>query len=554
MYSNKENIQQLLGAMLGQGIRHVVLSPGSRNAPLIHSITQHPGFTCYTIVDERSASYFALGLILRLQQPVAVCCTSGTALLNYSSATAEAYYQKLPLLVISADRPRHWIGQADGQTINQQNVLENYVRRSINLPEVHGDEDKWLCNRLANEALLALSSGDAGPVHINIPLSEPLYEFTEEHIPPVRLIRRIEGKAVIPNSYISDWEAGRKKLLVVGQLLPCYKIRAAVEQLAKRHDAVVVAEHTANLPNSVSVDFLEQILTSLSLDEEPLFAPELLITVGGHIVSKKLKQFLRRNKPAKHWHVGSEVVDTFQSLTDLLDVAPDALVEAVAGSEKGDSAYYDCWMKRSAEVGALSEAYLATVPYTDLSVFASIFRSMPGGISLHLGNSTPVRYAQQFKRPDNVQVFCNRGTSGIDGVVSTFAGYSVNASELSLLVVGELSFLYDSNGLWNRYLSPKCRIIVVNNSGGGIFRLIDGPSRSHALEQHIEYSHTQSVKSIALAFGVEYCSASTQQELDAQLTHIFDTSIERPLLLEVFTPSKVNAAVYKDYFEHLKTI
>lgn len=553
MYSNKQNIQQLLSLMLEHGVRHVVLSPGSRNAPLIHSLNQHPSFTCYTIVDERSASYFALGLILKLQQPVAICCTSGTALLNYSSATAEAFYQRLPLLVISADRPIHWIGQADGQTINQKNVLANFVRKSITLPEIFSNDDKWLCNRLINEGLLALTVGDVGPVHINIPLSEPLYEFTAEYLPVARKIEKAKGRKELPTSYLEMWKGYKKRMVVVGQHLPNEQFSAIIENFALRGDTVIIAEHTANLSASSSVAYFEQILTSFKEDEEASFAPDLLLTLGGHIISKKLKQFLRKNRPLAHWHVGAEVVDTFQSLTDLIDVDASSLVEALASVELGDLSYSNAWNIRCNAIATMAKEYLARASYSDLSVFNAIFKWMPSNISLHLGNSTPVRYAQQFMLPANVRVFSNRGTSGIDGVVSTFAGYSVNATELSVLLIGELSFFYDSNGLWNRYLSTNCRIVVINNAGGGIFRLIDGPSRSNALEEHIEYSHNQSVENIAKAFGVRYLSASSQKEVDKQIATLFDCSFQEPMLLEVFTPSKVNAAIYKGFFDHIKT-
>lgn len=553
MYSSKKNIQQLVALMLGHGVTNVVLSPGSRNAPLIHTFTRHPDFTCYTIVDERSASYFALGLMLKLQQPVAVCCTSGTALLNYSSATAEAFYQKLPLLVISADRPQHWVGQADGQTINQQNVLANFVRRSITLPEVHTDEDLWLCNRRANEALLALTVGNVGPVHINIPLSEPLYDFSAEVIPQVRKVRLIQGKAEVPTAFVEAFGAFTKKMVVVGQLQPNSELTHAIELLSKRNDVVIIAEHTANLSSGIAVERFEEVLASSTSEGlEPLI-PELLITLGGHIVSKRLKQFLRKNSPVEHWHIGNEVVDTYQCLTDVIDVLPLIFIKKIVKADIGITDYCAAWHTRSLALYDASVGYLRDIVYCDLSVMRAIYSAMPARISLHLGNSTPVRYAQLFRLPIGVEAFSNRGTSGIDGVVSTFTGYSVGASHISLLIVGELSFLYDSNGLWNRYLSPKCRIVVINNGGGGIFRLIDGPSRSEALEQHIEYRHGQSVRSIAEAFGVRYLAASSQQEVEQQLKVLFDEAVNVPVLLEIFTPSDVNASIYKGYFEYLKT-
>jgi 2-succinyl-5-enolpyruvyl-6-hydroxy-3-cyclohexene-1-carboxylate synthase len=553
MYSNKKSIQQLLALMLEHGVTNVVLSPGSRNAPLIHTFSQHPQFTCYTIVDERSAAYFALGLILKTQKPVAVCCTSGTALLNYSSATAEAYYQKLPLMVISADRPAHWVGQADGQTINQKNVLANFVKRSVTLPEIHSAEDLWLCNRLVNEALIALTRIDAGPVHVNIPLSEPLYEFTEETIPAVRKIQLVEGKIEVPSAYVEEWTPFTKKMVVVGQHLPSKELVNAIEELSKRGDTVIIAEHTANLPSAVSVRQFEKVLVSLSENEKAQFAPDILLTIGGHIVSKRFKQLIRRHQPLKHWRIGGDVVDTYQSLTDLLDIDAPSFVDEIAKADVGATEYQDIWINRSERVQSAGAEYLKSIPYCDLLVYKTIFERMPSGISLHLGNSTPVRYAQLFALSNDVDVYSNRGTSGIDGVVSTFAGFASKNDKLSLLVVGELSFLYDSNGLWNRYLSSKARIIVINNAGGGIFRLIDGPSRSEALEQHIEYRHGQSVENIAKAFGVEYLSASSEKELEDSFATLMNQNINKPMLLEVFTPSELNSEVYKGYFEYLKT-
>ncbi|WP_320052582.1 2-succinyl-5-enolpyruvyl-6-hydroxy-3-cyclohexene-1-carboxylic-acid synthase [uncultured Acetobacteroides sp.] len=553
MYSNKKSIQQLLALMLEHGVTNVVLSPGSRNAPLIHTFSQHPQLTCYTIVDERSAAYFALGLILKTQKPVAVCCTSGTALLNYSSATAEAYYQKLPLMVISADRPAHWVGQADGQTINQKNVLANFVKRSVTLPEIHSAEDLWLCNRLVNEALVALTRIDAGPVHVNIPLSEPLYEFTEEVIPLARKIRLVEGKADVPTAYVEEWGTFTKKMVVVGQLLPSEEMAGAIEKLSRRGDTVIIAEHTANLPSAVSVRQFEQVLVSLSEAEKAQFAPDILLTIGGHIVSKRFKQLIRKCQPSKHWRIGCDVVDTYQSLTDLLDVDAPSFVNEIAKVEVGATEYQDIWTNRSERIQSAGAEYLKSIPYCDLLVYKTIFERMPSGISLHLGNSTPVRYAQLFALSNDIDVYSNRGTSGIDGVVSTFAGFASKNDKMSLLVVGELSFLYDSNGLWNRYLSPKARIIVINNAGGGIFRLIDGPSRSEALEQHIEYRHGQSVENIARAFWVEYLSASNEKELENSFATLMDQNINKPMLLEVFTPSELNSEVYKGYFEYLKT-
>ena len=342
-------------------------------------------------------------------------------------------------------------------------------------------------------------------------------------------------------------------MVVVGQHLPSKELTSAVEKLALRGDTVIIAEHTANLPSAVSVRQLEQVLVSLSEDETVMFTPDILLTIGGHIVSKRFKQLIRRHQPSRHWRIGCDVVDTYQALTDLLDVDAPSFVEGIAKTVVGAKEYHNLWANRSEQAISAGKEYLKGVPYSDMLVYRTVFEQMPSGISLHLGNSTPVRYAQLFSLPSNVDVYSNRGTSGIDGVVSTFTGFASQNDRLSLLLVGELSFLYDSNGLWNRYLSPKARIIVINNGGGGIFRLIDGPSKSEALEQHIEYRHGQSVENIATAFGVEYLSASNEKELECSLGRLMDERINKPMLLEVFTPSELNSEVYKGYFEYLKT-
>ena len=553
MFSNKKSIQQLVALMLDYGVVDVVLSPGSRNAPLIHTFTQHGGFRCHTIVDERSAAYFALGMILQLKKPVAICCTSGTALLNYSSAAAEAFYQKLPLLVISADRPAHWVGQADGQTINQKNVLANFVKKSVTLPEVTSTEDAWLCNRLINESLIALTRKDAGPVHLNLPLSEPLYEFTEASISAVRRISLVEGKALLPNSYAEKWSSAPKRMVILGQHAPDVAVEQLAAALSQRNDVVVIAEHTANVPSAYSIAYFEQVLMSMDRSEEMHFCPDLLITIGGHVVSKRLKLLLRRNKPQMHWHIGPEVVDTYQCITSLLDIELSSFTDTLAMLTAGDSSFKHLWSERAAMLARRSSQLVGGIAYSDLKVYSSLFDKLPEGISLHLGNSSPVRYAQLFGLPENVEVYSNRGTSGIDGSLSTFMGFASLSERLSLLIIGELSFLYDSNGLWTRYTSPNARILVVNNSGGGIFRLIDGPSKSQALEQHIEYRHEQSVELIAKAFGLAYLSAKNEEELQTKLPKLLDKELGQATVLEVFTPYAENSAIYKSYIENLKT-
>ena len=559
MYSDKKNILQLVALMLEYGIRHVVLSPGSRNAPLIHTFTSHADFKCYTVVDERSAGFFALGLSQRLQQPVAVCCTSGTALLNYGPAIAEAFYQEVPLLVISADRPAAWIGQADGQTIPQNGIFDTIVKKSVQLPEISNKTEEWYCNRLINEALICLTQNGCTPVHINIPLSEPLYQFTEKELPAVRRISlHIPNQQIGIKQFAERWNSHAKRMIVVGQLPPGHGLDDIIASLAEQQHTVVVAEQISNLRVPQAIGNFDALISSFPEDELVSFAPELVITLGGHITSKQLKLFLRTPFCLKEqWdiRVDGRVQDTFQSLTDVIPMlAEDFLVqlsEAIQSSSENDN-FSQKWHQRSEQVATAINQYLKTIPFSDMSVVRAFTTALPAHTTLHLSNSSPIRYAQFFNIDPTIQLFSNRGTNGIDGVVSTAVGHAVENDQLTFLLVGDLSFFYDINGLWNRHVSPNLRILLINNGGGNMFHLINCPGKSTALENYIACQHSETTKERAIAFGLHYLSASGLEELHQHLPIFCDASLHKPMVLEVFTQTETNSFVFKSLYNHLK--
>ena len=185
MYSNKTSVNILTSLLVAHGIKHAVVCPGSRNVPIVHNLNECPDITCYPVTDERSAGFFALGIAQATDEPVVVCVTSGTALLNLAPAVAEAHYQHQSLIVISADRPAEWIDQLDGQTLQQPGALEPWVKKTVSLPEL--SPLNWHCNRLVNEALIEATDDTHPCVHINVPISEPLFEFTTEKLPEERV-------------------------------------------------------------------------------------------------------------------------------------------------------------------------------------------------------------------------------------------------------------------------------------------------------------------------------------------------------------------------------
>lgn len=557
MYPNKLNILELAALMLKFEIKHVVISPGSRNAPLSQTFASNEKFTCYSITDERSAAFFALGLAQSLRQPVVVCCTSGSALLNILPAVSEAYYQQLPLLVISADRPAEWIGQMDGQTIHQANIAPSIFKKSVHLPEIKDDTDKWFCNRLINEALLSLNHRVSGPVHINIPLSEPLFDFSVLQLPEVRKIERIENRndhLILPDQLEEQWKNAKRPLILVGQQPYDKEINRALRLLQEKSNCVILAEQIANIQDlSHSISNFDSVLYTYS-DHEDL-VPDLVIYLGGHIVSKRLKAFIRKKTPCHLWFVSQdgEIVDTFQNLSTIIEANPLSVIQALCeSSRKLESTYLNTWMGLSNEIEEHSQSYSFT-QFSDLFVIKSIIERLPSS-NLQLANSSVVRNVQLFTLNKAKEVHANRGTSGIEGSMSTAVGYSVAREELTYLLIGDLSFFYDMNALWNKYLSCKLRILVVNNGNGQIFNTLGGLEKSEIRSEFIAASHHSSVKAWVEDRGCFYFFARNKDELDMALSIFCDEkkNTKHPIVLEVFTDSDINTSELKAYYKHLK--
>ncbi len=567
MYSEKRSVLQLVALLKAHGITDIVLSPGSRNAPLIHSLATDKDFTCYSIVDERSAGFFALGVIQAHQRPAAVCCTSGTAALNMGPAVAEAFYQQLPLLVITADRPLAWIGQMDGQTIPQTGLFGKLVRHSIQLPEVNSLEEEWHCNRLINEAILSLDNGIKGPAHINIPLSEPLFGFHAETLPAVRVIRRSGQKYIIPEEdrYAERFLSYSKRMVIVGQLPPENGLAAYLATLSEQHGIVVLADRLSNIPAKDSYPY-DILLRSASERELEELTPELVVTIGGHIVSKRLKQFIRTAPVRELWHVSptGEVTDTFQQVTDIVksdyetflrhlaEVSPgaipatDAEATATPVNLPSTTSYRSYWKKAS------RSATKPEVGYSDLYTVGELLRHLPENSALHLANSHSAYLPQLFDIPATVHILCNRGTNGIEGSLSTAVGYAAASGRLTFLLTGDLSFFYDMNALWNSHLSPNLRVLVNNNGGGGIFHTLPGLNTSEALDTYVSAEHVTEARPWAEQRGFTYLSARDAEELQHQWPLFVNRESDRPVLLEVFTSMGENKKQITSYYQQQK--
>ena len=561
--SDKKVVQLLIDQCYHHGVRNVIISPGSRNAPFSISFDEHPSIQTYVIHDERSAAFFALGMSEQLNQPVALCCTSGSAALNYFPAIAEAYYRCIPLIVITADRPAEWINQGDGQTIMQQNVFGKHVRYQFNLDDVHfSDEQKWLYQRETAFAFDSALSSWKGPIHFNVGLSEPLYQSIEKE---EDFGRKIETVTTIIDwsedftDFVSKAITDKKVMILCGQLPKSIELNTVLSEFAKRENVAVLVENTSNLMNEAFNHCIDRSLSSFSKHNEKDFAPDLLITIGGAVVSKKIKSFLRSGLIQQHWKLGCEFtgMDTYQVLTHTMPCEPSTFIKKLNEIKISPShlKYNDLWKSLDRKnISRIKSFDIKNEKLTDILVFKTIFETIPPCV-LHMGNSSVIRYCQLFDPEKGLEFRANRGTSGIDGSTSTAMGAAYSdPKQLHVLISGDVSFLYDSNALWNCYQAKNLKIIVINNHGGGIFRIIPGASESKQLETYFEAKHKQDAAKISEAFGWDYQAIKVNVNINTDLTAFFAPSKnnDKPQIIEIFTDVSQNSSALVSFMNNLK--
>ena len=549
-----QHIADLPEILFAHGVRDVVISPGSRNAPLIKAFYKRFGDGCKSLVDERSAAYFALGQSLATKKPTVLICTSGTAVLNYAPAIAEAFYQQVPLLVITADRPVEWIGQLDNQAIRQSNIFGSNIKASYSLPVAISHIDElWFAYRMINEAFHKTVSANPGPVHINVPLREPLYETLPEVSSSLRIIKTEKTtNSLQKNSLFSaDWEKAKSILIVCGQLLPDEKLKETIQKLSGDSRVVVVAESISNVHEAAIITSPEVILNN-KINYPELAIPELVITIGGQVVSKKIKLFLRGLQNSTFWRISTDdqIIDTFQNIDAFIHAEPYSVLKELKVNSKGEkSTFRIFWENENRKTELLAEKYIDKIAYSDLMVFKEVSALLPNDAIVFAGNSSVVRYLFYFDQK-NRKYFSNRGVSGIDGCLSAAAGLASKTDESVYAIVGDLAFAYDSNALWNRELPKNLKIILINNEGGGIFHLLKGPSKTDDFIPFVNAHHPIVYKKLTEAFGVKYNYCASENELQESIKRMVLRN-EGAEVLEIRTPNHGEPQITKDFFKFL---
>lgn len=575
-YSKIPVARSVVALCVAKDIKHVVISPGSRNAPLTIGFTHHTDIIPYSIVDERCAAFFALGMAQQLGKPVALVCTSGSALLNYYPAIAEAFYSDIPLVIISADRPVERIDIGDGQTIRQKNVFQNHILYSANLYSELVLEKETKDPKLQQkqfeaqkhnerEVNLALNKAieEKGPVHINVPFYEPLYDTVENiEVKPLQIFPELKERHYSERqlrNYADEWNRAKRKMVIVGVARPNAVEQKFLDVLANDPGVIVLTETTSNLQHEEFFTRIDTLIGPIEKDErrDELFKslqPDILLTFGGMIVSKKIKAFLRNYNPKHHWHIDSKkAYNTFFCLNKHFETDVNSFFsEFLPLTERSESDYGKYWKAMRKKRQARHEEYMSQIPYSDLKAMQEIVPRVPQDSIIHFGNSSVIRYAQLFQWDPGLKVYCNRGTSGIDGSISTAVGAAVTSAEPVLMITGDLSFFYDSNALWNNYIPSNFRIIVLNNQGGGIFRILPGNKNTENFEKYFETVHNMNAKPLCDLYNFEYHKANSQEEVQGELQEFFGGT-GKPKLLEIFTPRKVNDEVLLEYFNFMKS-
>lgn len=543
-----------------QGIEKAIISPGSRNAPLTLAFARHPKIECYSISDERSASFIGMGMAQADRKPVALICTSGSAALNYAPAIAEAYFQEIPLVVITADRPPEWIDQWDGQTIRQENIYGRHVKKSFNIAvDLSHPDAQWQTYRIINEAVLESKNGVTGPVHINIPFREPFYPEKSEnwmYDHEIKIIESIAGEKRLNENQISELQTALKEkekiAFVLGQDDYSPEFLKALDQTSLQLNIPVFSDIISNgqgLKNAIHLP--DSICMSMLKESKAEEIADLIISFGKSIISKNLKLFLRKNIKAQ-WHVRNHhafVSDPFQSLTKQIEAEPTLFLQHL--NKKNSAAFLELWLGKDADAQNKTEEFLNTQSFSEFSALHDLIQNLPEKSHLHLANSLSVRYANFIGIKQNgIKIWANRGTSGIDGSTSTAVGHAITEKDKNhFLITGDVAFFYDRNAFWHKYPYPNLKIILLNNQGGSIFRMIKGPNQQAELEEFFETEQRLDAKSLCSEFGIAHFSAHNSESFET----IKDKFLKYPqsTIIEIKTDAKINQKIFEDFKNQL---
>lgn len=551
MYTELKPYQQIIGLLKKFNIRNCVLSAGSRNVPFVHSVEKDPFFKCYSVVDERSAGYFALGLAQELNEPVVISCTSSTATCNYWPPVAEAFYQGVPLIVLTSDRNPSMLGQWEDQMIDQVGMYDRHVKKSVNLPIINDEDDEYYCERLINEALLELNHNGTGPVHINIPMKSYNNSFNVKELPDVKKISRVSLKdeEIIWNKYVKELEKAKKVLVVCGQnsyVKP--EFNKLIEEFFNKFNAAISIEYMSNIEFEKGLN-LNVVMDSryVTTKKASEFIPDIVISFGGNVFSGIKDELRKFNKDIKHWSIQEDgrIVDLFKSLEVIFECTPEYFFKKIneLSNSKNDYNYYNSL-----------KAYVESVIYPEFEyshVYAikNVVENIPDNSILHLSINNSIRITNFFKLNKNIKTYANIGTHGIDGCLSSFLGQSAASPEKkSYLIIGDLAYFYDMNATKLKNISKNVHILLINNEGGSEF-YFNRMWKDKFSDLHTTARHSTIAKGWVESNNFKYLSAHDKESFEKNLNEFLNNKEDKPVFFEVFTEMKTDADTIYSFFD-----
>ena len=550
MYSNIKNVQYLVAALKSYNINKIVISPGNSHNAIVRSIEEDDFFETYSIVDERSAAFFACGIAQELNQPVAICCTAGTAASNYLSGVTEAFRRNLPLVVITADKHPYFLNQNEDQMIDQMSMFDTVTKCNKSLPEIENSIDQWYCQRLLNETLLELDHNGVGPIHINVPITKGMFaigdDFNTVELPKFnRIYRHILKNSKENWREIFEYLIGKKVLFICGQ---DYHIKQeeikCFEKIFEKYNCIFAVDKISNIHCEGAIEISRAVR---SMGNRSAFTkPDIVISLAGNTALDY--KFYLKNANIEHWIVDNsgKIADPFKSLKrvfegDLIDFLNEMLKY---GDSAADNEYFNSWK------ACYDDFKMPEFEYSNIYSLEKLLNNLPKNSNLNIGNSTNIRLAQYFDIDPSVQIYCNRGVNGIDGCVSTFIGQAaVSPEKINYLVVGDLTFFYDMNSIWNHYVGSNVRIMMNNNEGAALFHFNQGLEKYPTLNENVAAEHFAKAKGWVESQGFKYLSASNKEEFDENLKEFLATDCDKPIFFEVFTKKEQDAKLQKEFYE-----
>ena len=548
MYTHIKSVQILISLLKQFNIRHIVLSPGTRNTALAGSIENDEFFQCYSIVDERSAAYFALGLSEALEVPVCVSCTAATATCNYLPAIKEAYERQIQLVALTADQNPYEMFHMEDQCIDQVDMFHGYVKMAVDVPKVMNNDDYWYCNRRINEALLELNHHGKGPVQINYHMSYSLDEISAYDVKDLPITRKIDRyEEDCDFAALAEIVKNKKRILVVGgsEFDQTGKLRDSLNEFTEKYNCVVICDTYANIFSDnekiMNPRALGDVITQ---DQIAYLAPDLIISFGA-VYYSTVKYFMSHYaKVAEHWQIAVDgmINDGYHCLKKVFELRPEEFFTHINQYSDGmnNKEYFESWKKR------LDMMHFQDLDFTNLAVICEFSAALPENALLHTTVLDSIRMSNYASMKPTVRCFANIGADGIDGALSTYLGQGTSEEELVYLLIGDLSLMYDMNALLQR-LPSNIRILVVNNYAGAEFHKNFGLERIPALNKYIAAGHSVKIANCCISSQFEYMTATDMKELKNQLKNFMKPS-DRPILLEVFTDADKDAKALKKYW------